>query len=223
MWKQLCLIATALTIIAVNHIHALDPSALTGTMEVQFHPMQMAGIKQGCTLVYRTIGQDFAYRQGKLIALSGNIAYVISNQGVPGLGLKIATINILDEHAKPEPPNFAYIETPNGTTAKSKFLHIDSPDTPGARYFSFQLDESALKVMGDIATGSKVTIGFNREKGGLDVLVPLDLSVIESTAAENPLGFNRRHSDETLHQFRSCVLEVSELGSELGKERLKSK
>ncbi len=176
----------------------------------------MAGIKQGCTLVYRTIGQDFAYRQGKLIALSGNIVYVISNQGVPALGLKIATINVLDEHAKPEPPYFAYLETTNGTTAKSKFLHSDSPDTPRARYFSFQLDEGVQKVMGDIATGSKAIIGFNRKKGGLDVLVPLDLSVIESTASD--LGFNRRHSDETLHLFRSCVREVTELAL----ERMKS-
>ena len=187
---------------------ALDLAPLIGTMEVEFQPMQSAGNREGCTLVYHVVGQDHAYRQGKLIGLVGNIAYAaFKNRGDVGLALKIGTIDALESNAKPESPFFAYIQTPHGTTARSKFVQFDS-DTPGSRLFVYQLDEGAMSVFKDIADGAPVTIGFNRKKDGLDVLVPLDLHVVESTASDT--GVKRRRSNEMLLQFFSCVAEVTE-------------
>ena len=217
MQKWLCLITAAIVAIAVTPAQAIDPSIFVGTIDVQFQPMQSAGVKEGCSLVYRAIQQDIAYQQGKLIAISGSIVFISSNEGTPALGLKVATINLLDDHATPKRPYFAYIQTPHGTTAGSKVFQADSPDMPGGKIFTFNLDEDAMKVMGDIHNGSQVTIGFNRTKGGMDVLVPLDLSVIESTVSDT--GYNRRHSDETIDQFSSCVLEISQRA----KKRLEAK
>lgn len=208
MQKRTCLIAVAMALIVALPAQAQDLSSLVGTLEVTFAPMQVAGIRTACTLVYKVIGPDHAYRQGKLITLAGNIAfaYVESSRSL-GLSLKITTIEILDRNAKPEAPFFAYIQTPRGTTARSKIARADG-ESPGSRFFVYQFDTSTMDVLADILKGEPVTIGFNRQKGGLDVLVPLDLQVVESTVSES--GFVHRRSNETLLQFSSCVQELVE-------------
>lgn len=207
MWKLICLIA-AVPLISVTPSRALDLSALVGTIEVQFQPLQSGGARQGCSLVYHVVGQDHVYRQGRLIGLVGNITFSTNkNHSNVGLSLKIGTINALDDNAKPEHPFFAYLQTLHGTTARSKFVQADSPDTLGARIFTYPLDEDAMKVLEDIVSGAPVTIGFNRVKDGLDVLIPLDLSIAETTASDT--GFDHRHSDEMLRQFAQCTADVA--------------
>lgn len=102
MQKWTYLIAAAIVASTATPIQALDLSALTGTTEVQFQPMQSAGIKEGCTLVYRLVGQNYATRKGNLISLAGNIAYMRNKQrNNVVLSLKIGMIDSLDPNAYP--------------------------------------------------------------------------------------------------------------------------
>lgn len=61
-----CLIAKA--------IYGQDDDSIYGTHAVVFQPVQSAGSLQGCTLVYRAVQADYAYRRGKPIVIVGNIA-----------------------------------------------------------------------------------------------------------------------------------------------------
>lgn len=204
-----CLVAAAIVIITIPSL-AFDLSPFLGTMEVQFMPMQSAGIREGCSLVYRVVGKDFAYRKGNLVTLAGNISYSTNkNHTNVGLSLKLGTFDSLNPTAEPEAPFFAYLQTPHGTTARSKFAEFDSPDMQGFRLFGYQFDDDVMRVYGDVVNGESVTIGFNRKKDGLDVLVPLDLTVAETTLSADG-SINRRRSDEMLLQFLSCVTEVTE-------------
>ena len=117
-------------------------------------------------------------------------------------------IDILDQNPKAEAPYFSYLQSTHGTTASNKFAQFDSPDDPGFRIFVFQLGENASNVLEDMANGLPVTIGFNREKGGLDVLVPLELDVAESTVAADDT-ISRRRSDAMRLQFFSCASDVT--------------
>ena len=158
--------------------------------------------------MYRAVYKDYATRKGNLVTIVGNIAYVRNKQRSNiTLSLKIGMVDSLDPKGKPEPPFFAYLQTPHGTTAGSKAIQFDS-DTPGFRNFVYQFDGDTLKVYEDILSGAPVTIGFNRRKGGLDVLVPLDLKVADSTIAADS-SFKRRRSDDMLDQFSVCGLEVT--------------
>lgn len=211
-WAHFAVVA--MVAITTSPAHALDLSSLAGTADVQFNPMQHAGILNGCALSYRISIQDHAYRQGKLIGVVGNIIYATSNKKTGGagiLGLKILTQDILDSDAKPEPPFFAYIETPHGTTARSNFTQAEL-DTPGARHFAYQLDEQTTNVLTDILSGASVTIGFNRVKDGLDILAPLDLQVADSTTTDT--GIKRHRSPEMLRKFSSCVLKIAKSAKE---------
>lgn len=197
-----------LTAMELTPVWAADMSSLEGTFEVQFRPMQTEGIREGCSLTFNTVGRDYATRQGSLVSLIGNITFSRNKARTAIiLSLKLGVVSILDEHPKPEAPYFAYIQTPMATTATHTYAQFDSPDTDGAKMFVYQLDDEVMKVMEDMANQQPLIIGFNRRKGGMDILVPLDLMVFESVAT--PQGIQRRRSPAMLHNYLSCTSEVT--------------
>lgn len=196
------------TVLSVGKSPDAADASVLGTIEVEFQPMQSAGVRHGCTLVYRTIGRDHAYQKGAIVGLVGNIGFMADEKRSSVIvTLKVGIIDGLTQ-SKPKTvtPFFAYLQTPNGTTAKSKVIKFDS-DTPGYRNFAYQLTDDVLKVYGDIVNGEPLTIGYNRKKGGLDVLVPLDLSVADATSSDS--GFTRRRSDKMLGEFLACSNDVT--------------
>lgn len=72
--------------------------------------------------------------------------------------------------------------------------------------FAFRLDEATLKVFDDLVSGNPISIGFNEEPHGIDVLVPIDLSVedIEMVGAE----VRRKRSVTASTRFAQCVSDV---------------
>ncbi len=206
MWKGIGLIVAAILSGTAIPIHAFDLSPIVGTVHVEFQPVQSHGITEGCTLVYRVIGEDHAYRNGGLVSLAGNIG-IWSNKQRNNivLVLKIGIIDSLDPKATPARPFFAYLQTPHGTTAKSLVDQSDSE--PGFRLFSYQLNGDAVNVYGDVLKGEPVMIGFNRKQDGLDVLVPLDLHIVDTSLSREG-SMVRRQSVEMLVDFSMCASDV---------------
>lgn len=194
----------------------LELSSAVGAIKVTFVPEQSAGIIDACALLYRVIGQDNVYQRGNLFVLEGNISYGNNpDRSLSYLKIKIGMYDTLDFSGRPEPPFFAYIQTAHGTTARSRFNQFDSPDWPGYRHFIFAFDENAVKVISDLMFGAPVTIGFNRMKGGPDVLVPLDLNVVNTRVSE--AGVTRYRSKKTLHEFSACAEDVTKQAMNLAK------
>jgi hypothetical protein len=187
----------------------IDLSPLIGTMEVSFKAMQTSGIRDGCSLVYHVIGQDHAYRQGKLVGLTGNIAYWINRERNNAIfALKLGTVDIdPNSNAKREPPHFAYLQTSRGSTAKSKWMDYES-DEAGYKVFAIQVDKNVAQVLSDMVDEPNISIGFNRTKDGLDVVMPLDLSVRETTISKDGT-VNRHQSERMVLEFISCVGELT--------------
>jgi hypothetical protein len=188
---------------------ALDMSQFVGTVSVEFRSMQAQGILEGCTLVYNVVEQDFAYRQGRLVSVVGNIAYFTNRErNNIALSLKIGTKETFGKASKGEAPHYAYIQTPNATTAKSKFFATDS-DTQGAKLFVYDLDKDSMTVLEELISGQPVTVGFNRHAGGMDVLARVDLRVADVTVS--PGGKMVRHrTEDALLNFTSCVSDLTE-------------
>lgn len=206
MWKRICFIVAAILSGTAIPIHALDLSPIVGTVQVEFQPVQSQGTTEGCTLVYRVIGQDHAYRKGGLVSLAGNIA-IWSNKQRNNivLALKIGIIDSIDPKATPARPFFAYLQTPHGTTAKSMVDQNNSE--PGFRLFIYQLNGDTVNVYEDVLKGEPVMIGFNRKKDGLDVLVPLDLHIVDTSLSREG-SMIRRQSVEMLVDFSMCASDV---------------
>lgn len=209
MWNWMCLAIVGILAGIAIPSHAFNPG---GTLEVQFRPMRSQGITEGCTLTYRVIGQDHLYKNGNLVLLVGSITIWSLPQQRDDilLILRIGVIDTLGLNASPVAPFFAYLQTSHGTTAKSFVGQKDLQSHPGARDFYFyQLQDDALKAYMDIVSGEPVAIGFNRNKDGLDVRVPLDLHVADSSLSPDG-SIVPRKSDEMLLHFATCVNEMAQ-------------
>lgn len=202
----ICILVAMMPVPAI----ALDNrSQYAGTIQVGFRPMETAGIVDGCTLVYHMAEQDFVYRNGKLINIVGNIAFFPTKDlDKMELSLKISTVDTFNETAKPEAPFYAFILTPHGTTAKSKFRIIEA-DNGESKLFIYELDEGAMAVLKDLLEGQPVTIGFNRREGARDVRAPLDLHVADTIVSSDG-SFTRHRTNDAIQQFATCVTDVKQ-------------
>lgn len=180
---------------------AQEDDSIYGTHSVVFQPVQVGGELIGCTLVYKAVQPDSAYLRGNLIVIVGNIA--INQFGADiGLSLKVGVKELVGDHQFVR-PNFAYLQTKSHSTAKAKQQTMDGND--GFSLFVYSLyDSSVIALLGEMMDLGKVTVAFNREKNGIDVLVPVDFDVID---AEYPGGGKvvRKRSSDTMANFASCT------------------
>lgn len=194
-----------------SFVIAEDDSSIYGTHRVVFQPIRSSGVLQGCSLVYTAVVADHVYRKGSLVAINGNVSVYQGDQGGKkggnvSLNLKIGLNDFDSPDAPFAGPYFAYLQTANETTAKS--FHEAFDGEKGYRFFVFHLNETSAKLIVEMVDTGKVTIAFNRKKGGIDVLVPLDLTVIDAEYRGEGNVFTRKRSNEGPIQFLSCVGDI---------------
>lgn len=189
---------------------AADDS-IVGTHWVKFQPIQVGGALQGCELVFLAVAADRVYLKGNHVAVNGSIVFGGTGKA-PGLTLKIG-LKDLTLGSPFERPAFAYLQTASVSTAKAKQQSFDGEE--GYKVFVYSATDTAiLGMLKEMMSTSKVTIGYNRKSGGMDVLVPLDLMVTDSeyTGTQKVL---RKHSPDAALGFADCNVKV--IDSILGK------
>jgi hypothetical protein len=143
---------------------------------------------------------DDAYPDGKPVVIVGNIGINQFGANVI-LTLKVGVKNLVGNGTIIR-PNFAYLQTKSYSTAKVKQSARNG--NGGFRLYVYSLfDPTVINLYGEIIDSGKVTVAFNRKKGGMDVLVPIDLSVSD---AESPDGDKvvRKRSNEAVSNFVTC-------------------
>jgi hypothetical protein len=159
--------------------------------------------------VYGALAKDFTYKQGGYITVNGNFG-LMSTKGELGAILKVV-VHDTDPRTNsftPSPPASAYFISGTKTT-KSAVVGQYPSDTPGAIFVVLKgLD--VLPILMEGLERSKVTIAFARQRGGMDMQLPIDTSVADT----KPTG-ERTHSPKTLLDFYECSSELmnSVLGS----------
>jgi hypothetical protein len=194
------LLVVMLTCAAANLANAQEDDSIIGTHSVWFQPIQVGGELQGCTLVYRAVQNDSAYLDGSPVVIIGNIGIGQIGANV-ALTFKVGVKNLV-ENGTIVRPNFAYLQTKSYSTAKVKQQVMDGDE--GFRLYAYSLfDSTVLNLYGEIMDSGTVTIAFNRKKGGMDVLVPIDLSVSDAAYPEGGKVVRKR-STEAVRNFASC-------------------
>ena len=193
--------------------YAKEPSAVTqgddsiyGTHSVGFQPIQVGGELQGCSLVYKVVHADGVYLRGNPVAIIGNIS--IGQTGFElGLALKIGVQELVGNHQLVR-PNFAYLQTKSYSTAKARQQSSDGED--GFSLFVYSLyDKSVMGLFDEMMDLRKVTIAFNRQKNGMDVLVPVDFDVTDADYLDGARVVRKR-SKATKTNFMSCFATLLE-------------
>lgn len=189
-------LSVTLTVVA----HAQTGESIVGAHAVTFHPVQAGGELIGCSLLYRAVQFDHAYLSGKPVITLGNIG-LNQTGGNMALTLKVG-VKPLTGNSSFVSPSFAYLQTKNASTAKVK--QVGREIETGFRYVVYSFFEPSIQqIVNDMIESGKVTLAFNRKLNGMDVLVPIDLDVIDTTY---PGGNSvvRVRSKETMNDFLAC-------------------
>lgn len=180
-------------------------TSLYGTISTKAVKLTSEGTLQGCSVNFQLIFRDWTYSHGRPFLASGSFLYHTNKAMGMVFGLKVVLAEI-DRKAifsQPvfAPTHFAYLEAKKANNAKAHTETAPSDTANEGRLYVFNayLPES-LEKMQAIMDGGPVTLVFNREKGGSDIRVPIDLTVLDT----NDRG-ERRTGFETVTEFSSCL------------------
>jgi hypothetical protein len=188
--------------------------SLLGTTAVEAKRDFKDGQLIACTVEFNALAQDRVYRQGAYISVGGYFG-LMSNQGVPSAVLRV-TVHDLDSRTMkftPSPPASAYFVSGYSTT-KNAIVNSSPSDMPGAIFVIFHLHPT-LKIIVDGLVANKVTIAFARTKGGTDIQVPIDTSVVDTAAN----GQRTRSPKASFDFFECSKLLLEETTKALGHTR----
>lgn len=184
-----------------------DLEKMYGMVLAQPHWLRRQGALSGCSIEFRALIQDWAFRQGRPLIVNGSIG-IHAHEGAGAVfGLKVVMHeqNLVRSQvvAVPNPPHFAYLENGDNVNNARAFIRSDDGDTPGGRIFAFRfLDDHQIAITKSILDNN-IRLLFNRKEGGGDVRIPLDFTVLD-TDNEGV----RRRGTETLEQFRACTSQL---------------
>jgi hypothetical protein len=176
--------------------------SIIGTHWVKYQPTSVEGTLTGCQLSYLAVYNDHVYRNSEITAVNGSIWLARVNNSF-GLMLKIGLKSLAQTNSQFERPHFAFLKGSETDTSKSTVADSDSDG--GYKLYAYTLgDKATLSVLSDILSGSKISISFNRSKGGFDVNVPIDTQVVDSEYT-NYSRVKRKLSNQSIEGFGKCA------------------
>ena len=194
-------VVMALCFLPLADCIAQETTSMYGTTSVSFQPLRSEGSLVGCTLVYQAVAADFAYREGSPILVLGNIGVHLQQERLV-IALKIGVNDLEGPKLSFVAPHFAYLQTKDATTAELPHESDDSGD--GFSLFVVAFGGASTNLITEMLGSGRVTIGFNRKRGGLDVMIPVDLTVSSSEFTENG-RLRQRHTSEAPGAFAQCL------------------
>lgn len=178
------------------------------TLSTSASPLTAGGRMFGCTLVFTVVAQDFAYRDGGLVSIDGSMSASLTKlpNGMPSLrtSLKMLPSDAVDDNgaiAKEPfiPESIWYLDAEGLPNSASIMSSIESG---GGRFAIFQFDEAWASIQEKVNAEKSLVVAYNRQPGGLDVHVPIDLTVIKDD------GESVQRGDKTIKDWAACNLKL---------------
>jgi hypothetical protein len=154
--------------------------------------------------MFSALAQDHIYKQGGYIAIGGSFG-LVGGKGKPlAVSLKVVLhdLNPVTMTLTPSPPASAYFVSGYITT-KDEVVLSEKSDTPGALFSIFKAEQT-FKVLVEGLARDKVTIAFARNLGGTDIQVPIDTSVVATSA-----NGQRTRSSKATMEFSNCAEQLA--------------
>jgi hypothetical protein len=178
----------------------MPSTAMLGTVFVSANSDFANGQLSGCTVEFGVLTRDWKYKSGGYISVNGSFG-LMATKGVIAAVLKVILHDINPGNGTfvPSAPTDAYFVFENSATSKQYQAGSYKSDTPGAVFTIFHLEPTAMLILNGLMK-DKVTIAFNRATGGMDIQVPIDTSV-----AETSNDGSRRKSTKAKDDFMQCA------------------
>lgn len=174
-------------------------SHMLGTISVEAKPQFRGGELWGCALEFGVLAQDWVYKQGAYIRV-GSLFGIISVQGKLAVTLR-ATLHDFDPRTMgftPSTPASAVFISGTSTT-KNAVVESSPSDIPGSIFVIFHFEQT-FAIIAKSLIEDRVTIGIARTKGGTDIPITIDTSVVDTAASGQ-----RTRSPKAVRDFGDCA------------------
>lgn len=199
--------------------NATSSEDLYGTYQVGFQPIMIEGQTQFCLLNFSSLVNSSAYEINATYSVGGNLGIGMTKDRsnvLVTLKVGAAKVNLQSPNIKaiPKRPYFAYLISPSGKNNSSGYLGGQPSDSPGGLTSGYNFDDAAEQIFTQIIDTKKVSVAFNLEKGQIDIVVPLDLTVVDVDA-----NGRRIKNDKAVTDFKKCILPLMrEAAKKMGQE-----
>jgi hypothetical protein len=180
------------------HIEQLLSGKL-GTISTIAEPVFSDGTLTGCSVVFNVLIKDFTYKAGGYVKVDGSFNLMAANNNL-GIMLKVVLHDLEQKSLAltASSPVSAFFVSGNSTSRPYLIAQQPVSDTPGAVVVLFNAE--TLPMLVQAVAAETVTIAFAREKGGIDLRVPIDLGVEDTDDNGKKL-----RSHKAANEFNSCA------------------
>jgi hypothetical protein len=173
----------------------------SGTVYTQVNRSSQNGKLNTCGIEYGSYIRDHAYGKGQKYYITGSINFQKNGNGDVGSSLKVITTKATplgNFIGQPEKVTNAYLMSGKLNNLKDFVANFNS-DTPGALFVVFRNSDAVKSVFKNTVKTNKISVMFSRSTEGLDVEVPLDLTI----------GSEGEANAKTMTEFSSCVNDLA--------------
>lgn len=182
---------------------------IAGTLDVYSQPYLKNGKLSGCQMVFDALMQDYSYRRGEFLKVSGSVGIMYdAASGKMGSALKVVVNElptVTDGSAVPSSPSRAYLVADDYTTNLDSLVDRSQSNTTGALFSIFQISPT-IKIVTKSLELKTLVFAFNQKNGATDIRLPIDLTV-EKTDASGA----RQRSEKMTQDFASCLLALGKM------------
>lgn len=197
----------ALSMLLVSSVASAQPAdvivqaarMLEGTAFVVPMNQSREGTIDTCGFEFKAMAFDTAYKQGAPIVVNGSFAIRKLSAQLVVFAYKLGTFNVTSSGMEVEAPHFAWMKLGNVLVKPAQAMDAE---TKGYRLYLSPLPENADAALDAVVEQKPVLVGFNRRPGGLDVVVPLDLSVRDTKMGSKVV---RVRDDKLGKGFAQCL------------------
>lgn len=205
-------LVAALILAAAKSAHAQNtraywdamPASFWGTAYITADSQSVAGKLTACYVEFKAVQRDQTYNLGSPYFAYGSLTIQkVKDDFAVGLKLVVEDVSLNKDatiHRTPAVPHFVYLKSKSGQTNTDGFLSKAPSDTVGGLFSVYRLNDSFVKIYGEMLETQSVTIAFNRKEGGIDLNIPLDLTIVETK--ENNV---KVRSSAAVDGFSDCV------------------
>lgn len=175
---------------------------MSGTIGVTSEPVFSEGVLSACTLVYNSIIQDWKYRAGRFLKLTGSVGLYDHANG-PAFLIKVV-VNEIDlpgtpkTTTDPRPTRVYFLNDSLKTNLGSLVSSIDA-DLPGGHIGVYSMSPS-IEFLMEAIQENRLQIAFNQGAGDTDLI-----AVIEPDVNNMDRSFKRHRSSEQTDSFFKCL------------------
>ena len=176
-----------------------------GTISTFAEPVFANGLLTGCSVNFNTLVRDFTYEAGTFAKVEGSFNLMTAKDSL-GVLLKIV-VHDFDPKTYdlvPGKPVAALFVSGNATSLPFLIRSLET-DTPGAVVAVYDAEKTYPMLVQGLSAGT-VTVAFARAVGGMDMQVPVDVTV-EDTDDNG----NKKRSNKVATSFLECSQDLIEI------------